>query len=126
VKKLLNISGLSRLLNLINKKDKKPLNHIIRYWEKEFKEIKPKIINNRRYYSEEQVELIKKIKFMLYDKGMTVSGVKKLLKKKINKLDVSNSYSLQEIYLKKKIKEKSKSVLERVNRLKDYGKKISH
>ena len=63
---------------------------------------------------------------MLYDKGMTVSGVKKLLKKKINKLDVSNSYSLQEIYLKKKIKEKSKSVLERVKRLKDYGKKISH
>ena len=103
MKKLLNISGLSRLLNLVNKKDKKPLNHIIRYWEKEFKEIKPKIINNRRYYSEEQVELIKKIKFMLY-----------------------NSYSLQEIYLKKKIKEKSKSVLERVNRLKDYGKKISH
>tara|TARA_B100000886_G_scaffold136690_1_gene92324 strand:- start:5229 stop:5609 length:381 start_codon:yes stop_codon:yes gene_type:complete len=126
VKKLLNISGLSRLLNLINKKDKKPLNHIIRYWEKEFKEIKPKIINNRRYYPEDQVELIKKIKFMLHDKGMTVSGVKKLLKKKINKLDVSNSYSLQEIYLKKKIKEKSKSVLERVNRLKDYGKKISH
>ena len=126
MKKLLNISGLSRLLNLVNKKDKKPLNHIIRYWEKEFKEIKPKIINNRRYYSEDQVELIKKIKFMLYDKEMTVSGVKKLLKKKINKLDVSNSYSLQEIYLKKKIKEKSKSVLERVNRLKDYGKKISH
>ena len=126
MKKLLNISGLSRLLNLVNKKDKKPLNHIIRYWEKEFKEIKPKIINNRRYYSEDQVELIKKIKFMLHDKGMTVSGVKKLLKKKINKLDVSNSYSLQEIYLKKKIKEKSKSVLERVNRLKDYGKKISH
>ncbi len=126
MKKLLNISGLSRLLNLVNKKDKKPLNHIIRYWEKEFKEIKPKIINNRRYYSEDQVELIKKIKFMLYDKRMTVSGVKKLLKKKINKLDVSNSYSLQEIYLKKKIKEKSKSVLERVNRLKDYGKKISH
>ncbi len=126
MKKLLNISGLSRLLNLINKKDKKPLNHIIRYWEKEFKEIKPKIINNRRYYPEDQVELIKKIKFMLHDKGMTVSGVKKLLKKKINKLDVSNSYSLQEIYLKKKIKEKSKSVLERVNRLKDYGKKISH
>ena len=126
MKKLLNISGLSRLLNLVNKKDKKPLNHIIRYWEKEFKEIKPKIINNRRYYPEDQVELIKKIKFMLHDKGMTVSGVKKLLKKKINKLDVSNSYSLQEIYQKKKIKEKSKSVLERVNRLKDYGKKISH
>ena len=102
MKKLLNISGLSRLLNLVNKKDKKPLNHIIRYWEKEFKEIKPKIINNRRYYPEDQVELIKKIKFMLHDKGMTVSGVKKLLKKKINKLDVSNSYSLQEIYQKKK------------------------
>ena len=49
--KLLNISELSKKLNLINKKTKKPLNHILRYWEKEFKEIKPKKINNQRYYS---------------------------------------------------------------------------
>ena len=55
---------------------KKPLNHILRYWEKEFKQIKPKKINNRRYYSPEQVEIIKMIKFLLKNKGMTISGVK--------------------------------------------------
>ena len=52
--KLLNISEVSKILNLIDPQTKKPLNHILRYWEKEFKEIKPKKINNRRYYSLEQ------------------------------------------------------------------------
>ena len=68
-------------------KKKKPLNHVLRYWEKEFKEIKPRKINNRRYYSSKQVEIIKKIKFLLKNKGMTISGVKNLLHKNINKLD---------------------------------------
>ena len=42
--KLTNISDLSKSLNLINPITKKPLNHILRFWEKEFKEIKPKKI----------------------------------------------------------------------------------
>ena len=46
--KLINISELSKMLNLIDPKTKKPLNHVLRYWEKEFKEIRPKKINNRR------------------------------------------------------------------------------
>ena len=74
--KIINISELSKILNLIDPKTKKPLNHILRYWEKEFKEIKPKKINNRRYYSPKQVEIIKMIKFLLKNKGMTISGVK--------------------------------------------------
>ena len=78
--KYINISDLSKILNLIDKKTKKPLNYILRYWEKEFKEIKPTIIRNRRYYSVKQVELIKLIKFLLKDKGLRVSGVKRLLK----------------------------------------------
>ena len=49
--KLINISELSRLLEIINLKTKKPSNYILRYWEKEFKQIKPIIIKNRRYYS---------------------------------------------------------------------------
>ncbi len=51
--KLLNIAELSKTLNLVNPKTKKPLNYILRYWEKEFKHIKPKIINKRRYYNVE-------------------------------------------------------------------------
>jgi len=71
--KLINISRLCEMLNLIDPITKKPLNHILRYWEKEFVQIKPKRINNRRYYSHEQVETIKMIKFLLKNKGMTIS-----------------------------------------------------
>ena len=60
--KLLNISDLAAMLDLINPQNKKPQNHILRFWEKEFKQIKPKIINNRRYYDKNQVEIIRLIK----------------------------------------------------------------
>ena len=40
--KLIGISEMSKILNLIDPITKRPLNHILRYWEKEFKEIKPK------------------------------------------------------------------------------------
>ena len=56
--KLINISELSKILDLVNPNTQKPLNHIFRYWEKEFKQIKPKKVNNRRYYSPNQVELL--------------------------------------------------------------------
>ena len=85
--KLIKISELSKMLNLVDPMTKKPLNHILRYWEREFKEIKPKKINNIRYYSSKQVEIIKMIKFLLKSKGMTILGVKNLLNTNINKLD---------------------------------------
>ena len=78
--KLINISQLSKILDLIDPKSEKPQNHILRYWESEFKELKPKKINKRRYYSEKQVEIAKMIKFLLKNKGMTILGVKNLLK----------------------------------------------
>ena len=74
--KLITISQLSKILKLVDPISKRPLNHILRYWEKEFKQIKPKKINNRRYYSSKQVEIIKIIKFLLKNKGMTITGVK--------------------------------------------------
>ena len=80
--KLVNISEVSRLLKIINIKTKKPSNYILRYWEKEFKQIKPVILKRRRYYSQKQVANIKLIKFLLKDKGMTINGVKNLLKSK--------------------------------------------
>jgi DNA-binding transcriptional MerR regulator len=123
--KLLTISEVSKILNLINPKTEKPLNHVLRYWESKFKEIKPKNINNRRYYSPEQVKLIKMIKFLLKNKGMTISGVKNLLASKIIKLDGTNIDSLKAEYYKRNFKSKSKQILERINRLKNYGKKNS-
>ena len=121
--KLLTISQLSKMLNLEDQKNKKPLNHTLRFWEKEFKQIKPKKINNRRYYSQEQVEIIKMIKFLLKTKGMTIAGAKNTLNMKINKLDDDNSDSLKADYYKKNLREKSNKILNKINNLKKYGKK---
>jgi len=54
---------------------------------------------------------------------MTISGVKNLLNLNINKLDDYNSDSLKADYYKKSIKKKSKKLLEKINKLKKYGKK---
>ena len=125
--KLISISKLSIILKLLNQKTKKPSNHILRYWEKEFKQIKPLIINKRRYYSEKQVQLIKFIKHLLRDEGLTIDGVKNVLNTKINKLDDSKSFSLKEVYYKKNLKEKSKSILEKIKKLKyKHGKKNTY
>ena len=115
--KLITIGELSKMLNLINKVNKKPSTHILRYWEKEFKQIKPRVINKRRYYSPDQVEVIKKIKFLLKDKGMTITGVKSLLNLKINNLDDYDSHGLKAEYYKFSLKEKSKSLLNRIKRI---------
>ena len=102
--KLLKISELSKILNLIDPLTKKPLNHILRYWEKQFKDVKPKIINNQRYYSSKQVEVLKMINFLLRNKGLTISGVKNVLKLNINKLDDYYSDSLKADYYKNSFK----------------------
>ena len=49
-------------------------------------------------YSEKQIDIIKLIKFLLKDKGMTINGVKNVLKSNINSLDDYNSYSLKTDY----------------------------
>ena len=74
------IGEVAKILNLINHKNGLPSTHTIRFWEKEFKQIKPKIFTgNRRYYDENSINILKKIKYLLKDKGMTLNGVKKVL-----------------------------------------------
>ena len=126
MEKLKNISELAKLLKLVNLKTNKPSNYILRYWEKKFKQIKPIILRNRRYYSEKQINIIKLIKFLLKDKGMTISGVKNVLKSNINTLDDYNSYSLKADYHKENIKIKSKEILDKIKKIKKYGKKNSY
>jgi DNA-binding transcriptional MerR regulator len=125
MKSFVTISELAKILNLIDKSSKKPLNHILRYWETEFKQIKPKKINSRRYYSIKQVETLKLIKFLLKNKGMTISGVKNLLKVNINRLDDLNHHSLKQDYYKISLKNKSKIILEKLKKIRNYGKKNS-
>ena len=96
---------------------------LLRFWEKEFKEIKPKMINKRRYYSSKQIKIIKMIKFLLKNKGMTIKGVKNLLASSINKLDGNNFYSLKAEHYSNNLKTKSKIILEKINKIKFNGKK---
>ena len=74
------IGEVAKILKLKNNKKGVLPTHIIRFWETKFKQIKPKILNaNRRYYDENSINLLKKVKFLLKDQGMTIIGVKKIL-----------------------------------------------
>ena len=103
-----SIGEVARLLNLVNKKNGKLNTHTIRFWEKEFKQIKPKIFaGKRRYYDYNTISLIKKIHFLLKDQGMTIYGVKKLLNSNRSlKLDEiqNNSISVDNLNIKAKLK----------------------
>ena len=57
--------------------------HVLRFWESKFNQIKPlKRGGNRRYYRPEDLEILKKIRNLLYDEGYTIKGVQKLFKEK--------------------------------------------
>ena len=90
------IGEVAKILNLVNKKKGTLNTHTIRFWENEFKQIKPKILKgNRRYYDNDSIEILKKIKHLLKDQGMTINGVKKVLNSdKSFKLDVLANNSI--------------------------------
>ena len=74
------IGEVAKDLNLVNPKNGKLNTHTIRFWEKEFKQIKPKIFaGKRRYYDKNSIKVLKKIRFLLKEKGLTINGVKKFL-----------------------------------------------
>ena len=126
MRRFITISEVSKILGLINSSSKKPSNHIIRYWENEFKQIRPKMINNRRYFTEDQIEVIKLIKYLLKDKGLSIKGVKKILNQNANKLDDYSKVSLKTDYYKNSIKKKTKKILDKIQKLKKDGKKNSY
>jgi len=54
--------------------------HVLRYWEQEFPRLSPvKRRGNRRYYQREDIELIRRIRTLLYDQGFTISGARQQL-----------------------------------------------
>ena len=111
------IGEVAKILNLkSNKKGELPT-HIIRFWEKQFKQIKPKILNfNRRYYDENTINLLKKIKYLLKDQGLTIKGVKKILNNKDSlKLDEIADKSIRTENLKNKLLKISKKLKELKN-----------
>ena len=110
------IGEVAKLLNLVNSKNGKLNTHTIRFWQKEFKQIKPKIFaGKRRYYDEKTINILKKVKFLLKVKGLTINGVKKyLLKSNSFELDeiMNSSINTKNINFKSKIKKISKLVKE--------------
>ena len=108
------IGEVAKILKLqVNKKGILPT-HIIIFWETQFKQIKPKILNsNRRYYDEKTINLLKKVKFLLKDQGMTINGVKKMLNNEVSlKLDEIADKSIKAENLKNKLVKISKIIKE--------------
>ena len=99
------IGEVVKTLNLKSRSGQKIPTHTIRYSEKEFKQIKHKILlGNRRYYDKSNVDLLKKIKFLLKDQGMTINGVKKILNSgQSNNLDEISNKSIRNDNLRNKI-----------------------
>ena len=84
--------------------------HTIRYWEGEFKQVKPIIINKRRYYDDKNIDVLKKIKFLLKDKGLTISGAKKQLNEDIFDIDANENKTINALDLKYKLNKINKLV----------------
>ena len=123
--KFYKISEVSKILNLLNSKTNKPLNYVLRYWETQFPDIKPKKINNQRYYSLKQIEKLKMIQYLLKKEGMTILGVKNILRLGTKVLDDNNDVSLRDNVLNKYLKSKAIRLLKKIKNIKNYGKKIS-
>ena len=115
-----SIGEVAKILDLVNKKSGTLNTHTIRFWEKEFKQIKPKILNgNRRYYNIETIEVLKKVQYLLKEQGMTINGAKKVLNThKPLKLDELPNNSISATYnIKNKLKNISK-LIKQIKKLK--------
>ena len=90
------IGQVTKELGLVDKKTGHLQTHTLRYWETQFKQIKPIIkAGKRRYYSKKNFQIIKLIKFLLKEKGLTINGAKKILNnKEIDSLDDDINLSL--------------------------------
>ena len=103
------IGEVTKMLNLIDKKTGKLLTHTLRYWEKEFKQVKPSIFSGkRRYYDDKTIDILKKIQYLLKDKGMTINGVKKYLNEGKSELDENNNKTINKTVIKTKLNKISK------------------
>ena len=100
------IGEVVKILDIKSKNSNTLAPHTIRFWEKEFKQIKPKILNgNRRYYDQKNIEILKKVQFLLREQGMTINGVKKILaNKEPLKLDEMTNHSIKANNLINKLK----------------------
>ena len=113
-----SISDVAKILNLFNQKTGKFNTHTIRFWEKEFTGIKPIILaGRRRYYNNSSIEVLKKIKFLLKSQGMTIKGVKNVLKN-------SSSFNLDDSLNKSINKDKNLDIKKKISKISKLIKEI--
>ena len=116
------IGEVTKELGLIDKKTGHLQTHTLRYWETQFKQIKPLIrAGKRRYYSKRNFKIIKLIKFLLKEKGLTINGVKKILgSPEIHSLDDDINLGINEanLHATKVIKSKVKNIYKIIKELK--------
>jgi len=119
-----SIGEIAKELNLIDKKTGNLQTHTLRYWEKQFKQIRPLIkAGKRRYYSQKNLETIKLIQFLLKEKGLKISGVKKILDSKNSEpldLNINRSINSGTLEKTKKIKDKLKNIKKILKELNKY------
>jgi len=88
---LKTIGEVAKDLNLIDLETGKAKTYILRFWEKEFPQLRPKLrAKGRRYYTHENVKLLKKIQYLLKDKGLTIKGAKKIIENNFNDIEVDD------------------------------------
>tara|TARA_B100000242_G_scaffold256176_1_gene199478 strand:- start:136 stop:504 length:369 start_codon:yes stop_codon:yes gene_type:complete len=110
------ISEVAKILNLIDKKTGKLSTHTIRFWDKEFKQVKPYVFSgNRRYFDKKSIDILKKIHFLLKIKGMTIKGVKNYLDNKDSELDEVNNKTINTKIIKLKLS-KISNILKKIKK----------
>ena len=113
------IGEVAQEIGLINKKNKKLNTHTLRFWEKHFKQIKPKVLaGNRRYYSNKDIEYLKLIYKLLKNKGFTINGAKKALNDPSLKLDDHSTSSVNKKNLKNSLSLKARNIKNIIKKIK--------
>ena len=117
------IGEVARELNLVDKKTGQLQTHTIRYWETQFKQIKPTIMaGRRRYYSDKNIKVLNYIKSLLKEKGLTINGVKKMLESRQSESiddDANSGVYKSDNKSTKIIKDKIKNISKIIKELKE-------
>ena len=116
------ISEAAKEIGLVNKKNNRANTHTLRFWEKNFKQIKPKILSgNRRYYSQKDISFLKLIYNLLKNQGFTIRGAKKILNLKGNKLDESLAQGIKKKAFYNSLKKRAKNIKFIANKIKSFN-----
>ena len=118
------IGEVTKELGLVNKKTGNLQTHTLRYWETQFRQIKPLVKSGkRRYYSKKDLKIIKLIKFLLKERGLTIRGVKKILNNpETLSLDANMNLGVYkpDLQTAKVIKNKVKKISKIIRELKEF------